>query len=82
MLQELGRLEEAEVNCKKAIALKPNFEEAHFNLGIAFQEQGRFEEAVTSYKQTIVFRPDYAKAQQSGYYASRTRKVRTSGGKL
>ena len=33
MLQELGRLEEAEASFKQAIALKPDFVEAHSNLG-------------------------------------------------
>ena len=52
-LQELGRLEEAEASLRQAIALKPNYAEAHYNLGGMLQELGRLEESETSYRQAI-----------------------------
>jgi len=62
-LQELGKLDEAEASNKKAIALNPDFAEAHFNLGIVLQELGRFANAEASYKQAIALKPHYEQAQ-------------------
>jgi Flp pilus assembly protein TadD len=42
-LQELGRLKEAEVSYKRAIALKPDYAKAHSNLGITLKELGRLD---------------------------------------
>jgi Flp pilus assembly protein TadD len=44
------------------IALKPDYTEAHNNLGITLQELGKFNEAEASYKQAIALKPDYTKA--------------------
>jgi tetratricopeptide (TPR) repeat protein len=57
-LKELGRLEEAETNYRKAIALKPDFAEGHNNLGATLQEQGRLDEAETNYRKAIALKPD------------------------
>ena len=62
MLQELGRLDEAEASYKQAIALKPDFAEAHSNLGITLKDLGRPDEAEASYKQAIALKPDLAGA--------------------
>jgi Flp pilus assembly protein TadD len=62
LLQELGKLDEAEANYRQVIALKPDYAEAHNNIGITFQELGRFNEAEASYKQAIALKPDYTKA--------------------
>jgi len=61
-LQGLGRLDEAEVSYKQSIALKPDYAEAHSNLGATLQELRRLEEAEASYRQAIVLKPDYAEA--------------------
>ena len=45
ILQELGRLVEAEKSFRQAIELKPDFTEAHSNLGITLQELGKLDEA-------------------------------------
>jgi tetratricopeptide (TPR) repeat protein len=42
--------------------LKPDYAEAHNNLGITLKELGRLEEAEASYTQAIAFKPDYAEA--------------------
>ena len=47
-LGELGRLDEAEASYSKAIALKPDYTEAHCNLGI-LQKLGRLDAAEASY---------------------------------
>ena len=64
-LKELGRLEEAEASLKQAIALKPDFAEPHYNLGITLQELGRLDEAEASYTKAIAFKPDYALAHNN-----------------
>jgi len=61
-LQELGRLDEAEASYAQAIALKPDYTEAHYNYGITLQELGRLDEAEASYTQAIALKPDYAEA--------------------
>ena len=37
----MGRLSEAEASCRQAIALKPDYAEAHGNLGNALRDLGR-----------------------------------------
>jgi Flp pilus assembly protein TadD len=46
VLQELGRLEEAEASCTQAIALKPDFAEAHSNLGQILFKKGQHREGL------------------------------------
>ena len=46
------------------MALKPDFAEAHSNLGGALRELGRLDEAELSYSQAISLKPDYAEAHQ------------------
>jgi Flp pilus assembly protein TadD len=42
--------------------LKPDFAEAHSNLGNTLKELGRLDEALASYRQAIALKPDYAEA--------------------
>ena len=46
----------------KAIALKPDFAEAHSDRGMALRKLRRFEEAVASYDEAIALKPDFAMA--------------------
>ena len=52
-LQAGGRVDEAVIHFWEALVLKPDFVEAHNNLGNALQEQGRLDEAVASYRQAL-----------------------------
>ena len=45
-----GKLDEAIAEYRKAFRLKPDFAEAHCNLGNAFRQQGRFVEALAEFK--------------------------------
>ena len=47
---------------KKTVALKPNFAEAHNNLGNTLQDLERLEEALASYTQAIALKPNFAEA--------------------
>ena len=38
---DLSRPEEAEASYRQAISLKPDYAEAHYNLGVAIQDLGR-----------------------------------------
>jgi predicted O-linked N-acetylglucosamine transferase (SPINDLY family) len=46
----------------KAIAIKPDFAEAHSNLGNALKALGRLEDAVAHYHKAIGIKPDYVDA--------------------
>ena len=81
--KELGRLEEAEASYTQAIALKPDYAEAHSNLGNTLQELGRLKEAEASYTQAIALKPDLCRSPlQLGHHAQRTRQIRRSSSKL
>jgi tetratricopeptide (TPR) repeat protein len=61
-LNELGKLNEAEASYKTAIALKPDFAVAYYNLGITLKEQSRFDDAEASLRHAITLKPEYAEA--------------------
>ena len=50
---------------QEAIRLKPDYAEAHLNLGNALQRQGQLAEAVGQYQEAIRFKPDYAEAHNN-----------------
>jgi tetratricopeptide (TPR) repeat protein len=58
----MGRQDEAVINYLKALHLKPDYPEAHNNLGTTLNEMGRLDQAKTSYEQAINLKPDYAEA--------------------
>ena len=45
--------------------MKPDFLEAHNNLGFTLKELGRLEEAAVIYKQAIILKPDFADAHNN-----------------
>jgi predicted TPR repeat methyltransferase len=45
--------------------VRPNYAEAHNNLGITLRELGRLEEAEASYRHAIALKPDYASAHNN-----------------
>ena len=58
----LSRYEEAITSYKKAIELKPEYAEAHSNLGVALNKLRQHEEAVRSYDKAIELKPNYIQA--------------------
>tara|TARA_Y100001968_G_C19418168_1_gene750166 strand:+ start:564 stop:2165 length:1602 start_codon:yes stop_codon:yes gene_type:complete len=62
ILKHYGKLEEAEVFSQKAIALKPDFADAHYNLANTLSDLGKFKEAEISLRKVIQIEPKYTKA--------------------
>jgi tetratricopeptide (TPR) repeat protein len=60
-----GHAEEAIALFKEALWLKPDYAEAHNNLGHALETQGRIEEALAQYKEALRDDPDYFEAHSN-----------------
>ncbi len=59
---ESGAFDEAVAGYLRAIALKPDFVDAHSNLGNVLRRQGRVEEAIAACRRAIALNPDFAPA--------------------
>ena len=62
ILKDCGKLQEAELSLRKAIELKPDFAEAHANLGGILHDLGKLQEAELSTRKAIEFKPNYVEA--------------------
>ena len=60
-----GKLDDSIEFFRKAIVLKPDYFEAHNNLGAVLAEQGRLEEAIESYRTALSLKSDYAAAHSN-----------------
>ena len=58
----LKNYEAATVSYNKAIALKPDFAEAHHNRGIFLSEIGKYEESIAVYNKAIALKPGFTEA--------------------
>jgi Tfp pilus assembly protein PilF len=57
---------DAAVKCyEKALAIKPDFAEAHNNLGVTIQDLGQLNTAVRSFEKALALKPDYAEAHNN-----------------
>jgi protein O-GlcNAc transferase len=59
------RLEEALAACQKAVELKPDLAESHYNLAMALRELGSIEPAIAAYRQAIQIKPAFAEAHNN-----------------
>jgi tetratricopeptide (TPR) repeat protein len=59
------RFEEVIELLHKTLTLKPDYPEAHYNLGIVLKKQGDLRAAITSYKNALQLEPNYAEAHYS-----------------
>jgi tetratricopeptide (TPR) repeat protein len=59
---QFASLTDAAAEYREAIRLKPDYGEAHNNLGIVLAHQGHSAEAVVEYKKGIRLKPDWAEA--------------------
>src|SRR3984885_6500322 len=63
--QQAGRLAEAIAAYSQAIGIKPDYAEAHSNLGNALSAQGSLDEAIAAYRQAIGIKADFAEAHSN-----------------
>jgi Flp pilus assembly protein TadD len=49
----------------RAVAIRPDYPEAHCNLGISLNAQGNLDEAVASYNKALTIEPDYPEAHNN-----------------
>jgi len=61
----LGQLDTAISYYEKALAIKPDYAEAHYNLGFLLHRLGQLDAAVRSYKKVVAIKPDYAEAHNN-----------------
>ena len=59
---QAGHNDEAVDLIRRALALSPNYAEAHNNLGNALKNKGQLDEAVAAYRQAIALRPHFPEA--------------------
>ena len=64
-MKEQGKLDEAVACYRRALELKPDYAEAHNNLGNALKDQGKLDEAVACYRRALELKPDYAEAHNN-----------------
>ena len=57
-----GQFDLALEDYQRAIAIRPDYAKAHYNLAGALQDLGQLEDAVNSYKKTLEIEPNYAEA--------------------
>ena len=64
-LQGLNRLDEALASYDRALALRPDLVETHYNRGNTLQTLNRLDEAVTGYDHAIALRPEFFEAHNN-----------------
>ena len=64
-LPHQGKLDEAIADYREAIRLKPDYLEAHSNLGVALASQGKPEEAIAECREAIRLKPGLAEAHSN-----------------
>ena len=60
-----GKLDEAVACYRRALELKPDFAEAHSNLGNALKDLGKLDKAVACYRRALELKPDSAEAHSN-----------------
>ena len=61
----LGQLDEAVKNYEKSLAIKPDFADAHNNLGNVLMRFGKLDAAINSLEKALTIKPDYADAHNN-----------------
>ena len=59
---DFDQLEQRLNGAIKALAIKPDYADAYYNMGIELQKQSKLEEAIEAYNKALSIKPDYADA--------------------
>ena len=62
---DLGSLDSAVDHFEWAIAFKPDYAEAHNNLGVVERQQEKFDQAIKSFEKAIAIQPNYTQAHSN-----------------
>jgi protein O-mannosyl-transferase len=62
VLLKEGKPGEAIDNCNRAIQIAPDYADAFYNRGVAYNDLNRYQSAIENYSEAIRLKPDYAKA--------------------
>ena len=75
-----SRFDEAIREFQAALRLKPDYADAHDNLGLAYQQQGRLDEAIREFQAALRLKPDDAEHTTTwvGSIVNRTASMRRS----
>ena len=65
ILAAQGNNDEAIVLFRRAIEIKPDYEEAHYNLANALDRQGKRDEAINQFEKALEINPDFAAAHNN-----------------
>ncbi|HET6246366.1 MAG TPA: tetratricopeptide repeat protein [Tepidisphaeraceae bacterium] len=65
VLASTGKMGPAIAAYRRAVALRPEFAEAHNNLANALRQTGRLSEAIQAYRRAIAARPDFYEAHNN-----------------
>ena len=60
-----GKVDEAITHYQKALQIKPDYAEAHYNLGNALLQKGSVDEAIAHYQKALQINPGYAEAHNN-----------------
>ena len=63
--QAIGKLDDAVKNFEKALAIKPDYAEAQYNLGITLRELGQIDDAIKSYEKALAIKHGYPDAHNN-----------------
>tara|TARA_B110000196_G_scaffold60578_1_gene50369 strand:- start:72 stop:1877 length:1806 start_codon:yes stop_codon:yes gene_type:complete len=63
--KEIGQLEEAFKGFQKAVALKPDYAEAQYNLGVTIHELGQVDSAIKCYERVLAIQHAYPNAHNN-----------------
>ena len=63
--KEIGQLEEAFKSFQKAVALKPDYAEAQYNIGVTIHELGQVDSAIKCYERVLAIQHAYPNAHNN-----------------
>lgn len=60
-----GKLDEAVTHFSEALRVRPDFAEAHYNMGNVLAQQGKLNEAISHFIRVLQIKPNYAEAHNN-----------------